>query len=193
MVAYNSLSDLELSAFLKTGDHEAFAEIYERYFGLLYLHAFKRLRDEEGAKDVVQELFATLWSKRETLVFKTNLSNYLYTAIRNRVLDVIAHKQVESRYISSLPQFIKTDTCQTDHRLREKLLAEMIEKEIQELPPRMREVFELSRKANLSHKEIADQLNLSEQSVRSHIKNALKRLRNKIGFILYVMCLLNNH
>ncbi len=192
MIVYHSLSDLELSSFFKTGDHAAFTEIYERYFGLLYLHAFKRLKNEEEAKDVVQELFATLWSKRESLVFKTSLSAYLYTAVRNRVLDVIAHKQMESKYFSNLPQFIKTEACKTDHRLREKLLAEMIEKEIQELPPRMREVFELSRKAGLSHKEIAGRLDLSEQSIRSHIKNALKRLRNKFGFILYMISLLNH-
>src|ERR1035437_8656376 len=86
MQVYSSLSDLELSAFIKEGNHAAFAEIYERYFGVLFLHAFKRLKDEDEAKDSVQELFTTLWLKRESLVLKTSLSGYLYAAIRNRVL-----------------------------------------------------------------------------------------------------------
>lgn len=191
MTAYRSLSDMNLVGLLKLGDHVAFAEIYDRYFGLLYTHAFNRLKDEDEAKDAVQELFTTLWSKRQNIFYKSNLSNYLYTAVRNRVLDVISHKQVESKYILALPQFVESSTCLTDHLLREKQLAAIIEKEIQALPPKMREVFELSRKAELSHKEIAEKLGISQQSVRSHVKNALKSLKFKIGLAICLVYLLH--
>lgn len=186
MLPYNSLSDLELVELLRTGNQNAFAEIYERYFGLLYLHAYNRLRDKDEAKDLVQELFSHLWSKRATLEPKTNFANYLYTWVRNRVLNIIAHKQVEEKYKAALPGWISGTEALTDHRVRERQLAAIIEREIRALPPKMREVFELSRKSNLSYKEIAEKLNLSEQSVRSHVKNALKILRMRLGILLYL-------
>ena len=177
---------MELVDLLKAGNQHAFAEIYERYFGVLYLHAFNRLGDKDEAKDLVQELFTYLWSKRNTLEPKTNFSNYLYTWVRNKVLNDIAHKTVEQKYRSVLAIEISAGEALTDHRVRERQLAAIIEQEVQSLPPKMREVFELSRKHNLTYKEIAGQLNLSEQSVRSHVKNALKILRAKLGLVLFL-------
>lgn len=183
---YRELSDTRLVSLLKEGDQHAYAEIYERYFSALYLHAYNRLRDNSEAKDIVQELFAQLWEKREASDPKTNLSNYLYTAVRNRVLNALAHQQVRSKYFQSLPVVIDTGQSLTDHRARERQLAAIIEKEVQTLPPKMREVFELSRKANLTHKEIAEALDISEQTVRSHVKGALKILRVKLGILVYI-------
>ncbi len=189
MTDYNSLSDLVLTDLLKSGDQFAFSEIYERYFGLLYLHAFNKLRDKEEAKDVVQELFAFLWSKHTTIELRTNLSNYLYTSIRNRILNQIAHKQVHERYVLKLPDYFPSSGL-TDHLVREHQLAAIIEKEINALPRKMRMVFEMSRKHNMTHKEIAEQLDISEQSVRSHVKNALKVLRVKLQILAYIACIL---
>jgi len=183
---YNSLSDLELVDLLKSGNPDAFAEIYERYFGPLYLHAYKRIKDKDEARDVVQELFSHLWSKRDTLEPRTSFSNYLYTWVRNSILNIIAHKLVEEKYLSSLPVLSDDTESLTDHRVRERQLAAIIEKEIEALPPRMKAVFELSRKSNLSYKEIAEKLDLTEQSVRSHVKNALKILRMRLGVLIYL-------
>lgn len=185
MTEYNVLADLELYALLKAGDKVAYTEIYNRYFSLLYLHALKRLRDEEAARDLIQDLFATLWLKRDVLTTKTNLSNYLYTAVRNGVFNFIAHQKVASRYISELPDKVEPSECITDHLARERQLAALIEKEIAELPEKMREIFLLSRVEGLSHKEIAARLGISELTVKTQVKNALRILRGKLGFIIY--------
>lgn len=185
MTGYNVLADLELYALLKAGDKVAYTEIYNRYFSLLYLHALKRLRDEEAARDLIQDLFATLWLKRDVLTTKTNLSNYLYTAVRNGVFNFIAHQKVASRYISELPDKVEPSECITDHLARERQLAALIEKEIAELPEKMREIFLLSRVEGLSHKEIAARLGISELTVKTQVKNALRILRGKLGFIIY--------
>jgi RNA polymerase sigma-70 factor (family 1) len=189
MQAVQSFTDGELLALLREGDSTAFSRIYNRYFSTLYLHAYNRLRSKEEAKDVVQELFVTLWLKHDTLAPKTNLSNYLYTSVRNRILNRISHLQVEERYRLLLPETINMEACVTDYSIREKQLAEIIEKEIQALPAKMRKVFEMSRKDSLTYKEIADQLSLSEQSVRSHVKGALKILKSKLGFVAYLSCI----
>lgn len=191
MPVYSSYTDLELANLLKAGDHTAYTEIYNRYIWVLYGHAFAKLQNREEAKDVVQELFVTLWAKRGFVPFHTNLAGYLYTALRNRILNIIAHKQVESEYIGSLQCFLDNSEAETDYLLRQNQLAALIEKEIAALPAKMKEVFELSRKANLSHKEIAEQLHLSEKTVKNQINNALKILRVKLSLFIYLLLILN--
>lgn len=190
MTAHDNFSDQELVSLLKGGDRLAFTHIYDRYKYLLYAHAFKRLRNEEEAEDIVHDLFATIWNKRETFELKTHLSGYLYAAVRNRIFKLLAHKDVESEYISSFHQATEEASNITDHLVRENQMTAMIEKEIAALPQKMREVFELSRKQNLSHKEIAEQLGISEQTVSKQVTNALKILKTKLGLMLYLVFLI---
>jgi len=181
MAAYSAYTDQELVAFLKQGDHLAFTEIYDRYWTVLYLHGRKMLRDDEEAKDIVQELFSQLWNKAAELDFNVSLSSYLYKATRNKVFNYIAHKKVINDYQASLVQFMEEGELTTDELLREKELAALIEKEIALLPPKMREVFELSRKQHLSYKEIGEILGISDHTVKRQVSNALAILRTKLG------------
>lgn len=178
-------SDNELLELLKSDDAVAYTIIYNKYFNTLYLHAYQKLRNKEEAQDILHELFAQLWNKRNSLVINSGLSGYLYTAVRNKVLDVISHQEVESKYIKSLQGYIEQGYCITDHSIREKQLSALIESGIASLPQKMREIFELSRKEKLSHKEIAAYLNLSEQTVKKQINNALKVLRSRLGMMLF--------
>jgi RNA polymerase sigma-70 factor (family 1) len=190
MLKYCGLSDLELSDLLKSGDHHAYSEIYTRYKGPLYIHAYNKLRNREEAKDLVQELFTVLWNKRETLLLTDNLASYLYGAVRNRVFRIIGRKGIESSYITSIQESVNKSNCITDHRVRESLLQKMIDREIASLPPKMKEVFLMSRKDNLSHKEIADKLGIAEPTVKKQVNNALKTLRVKLGLFAYLIFLL---
>jgi len=191
MAEYDSMNDFELVNLIRSGNKHAFAKIYERYFDVLYLHAYQRLRDKDEAKDLVQELFSHLWSSRESLPPVSNFSGYVYTSVRNRILNILAHKYVEDKFLSSLQHAENKVEAITDHLARERQLAMIIEKEIQSLPPKMRHVFELSRKANLSYKEIAARLELSEQSVRSHVKGALRLLRTRLGLWICLCVIIN--
>lgn len=186
MFHYSALTDSELIELVKNGDAPAYTVIYNRYFDALYIHAYRKLNSKEEAQDIIHELFAQLWTKRAVIDIRSNLTSYLYSAVRNKILDLIAHQQVESKYMSSLQDFMIHGACITDHRIREKQLAELIEKGITDLPAKMKEVFELSRKEKLSHKEIAEKLNLSEQTVRKQVNNALKILRVKLGTMLFI-------
>lgn len=184
MAKHSRLSDEELACLLKRGDPQAFTAIYDRYFWLLHAHVYRWLRNREEAKDVIHELFIKLWEKRATLTFEHNLAGYLYASVRNKVFNALSHKYIESAYLTSLENFIDRDECITDHLVREKQLAEMIEKGIATMPAKMREVFELSRKRNLNHRQISQKLNISEQTVRKHIQHALKILRFRLGFYI---------
>jgi RNA polymerase sigma-70 factor (family 1) len=191
MMDYKSCDDVELLGMLKASDRRAYTEIYNRYHYLLLNHAYKKLRDEELAKDVIQELFAGLWMRREQEINSANLAGYLYTITRNKILDIFAHQKVRSNYVeNSLQDFaLHNSYSNTDHLIREKEFMIYIEREIQALPKKMREIFELSRKGNLTHKEIAAKLNTSEHNVSKQISNAIRILRKKtdIFIIIYLL------
>lgn len=190
-MSYNQLSDEELADLLKAGDRGAYTVIFDRFYGLLFIHACKLLRNEDEAKDVVQELFEVLWTRREGLSFEQSLSAYLYASIRNRIINRISHYEVEHKYINSLRGFIDRDTYFADYRVREHEMRKMIEEEISALPPKMREIFELSRRDYFSHKEIAEKLQISEHTVRTHVKKALRILKPKLGIIAYLLLYFN--
>lgn len=188
MTKYNVLSDMQLWDLLKSGNRNAYAEIYERYFALMYLHARTRLKNVEEAQDVVQELFVDLWELSETVTLKTSLQNYLFTSTRNRILNLITRKKIEERYRSSICLDVSYESV-TDHLVREGLFNKLIQKEIDALPSKMRKVFLMSRYEHMTYMEISHQLDITEQSVRSHVKNALKVLRFKLGILFYILIL----
>jgi RNA polymerase sigma-70 factor (ECF subfamily) len=186
---YSDLDDASLVVLVQQGNEQAFSQIYERYKGVLYIHAVKMLKDRDEAQDVIQELFTKLWHKRDSLQINTNISAYLYTAVRNRILDIFSHGKIVSVHQQSLQNFINQGEYQTDNYIREKELSFLIESEISALPPKMKEVFELSRKEHLSYLQIAEQLEISENTVRKHITKALARLRSKLTLFLVLMAI----
>ncbi|TKC08611.1 RNA polymerase sigma factor [Pedobacter frigoris] len=186
MADYSMYTDQELAAFLKQGDEVAYTEIFARYNYILHSHAVNKLRDREEARDIIQEVFTYLWQKKETITFTSSLSGYLYGAVRNAILNRVVHKQVQEKYFDSLKAFSLRGEVVTDHLIREKQLREFIEQEIALLPPKMRQVFEMSRKENLSHKEIAEKLDISEQTVSKQVTNAIKILKTKLGVVVYL-------
>jgi RNA polymerase sigma-70 factor (family 1) len=187
---YGSLSDLELTNLLRVGNHTAFAEIFERYEELLYNFAFKKLGDQEESKDLIQDLFVTLWNNRLSFELKTRLSSYLYRAVLNRVLDLFKHRAIKEEHIRSLQQKIELTAEGADYMIREKDIERLIEMEIAALPEKMREVFIMRRKQFLSNREIGEKLGISEQTVETHMKRALRVLRSRLGLTIYLMYIL---
>jgi RNA polymerase sigma-70 factor (family 1) len=190
-MVYSSCSDNELADLVKSGDRLAYEEIYHRYKFILHNHAWNKIRNKEDAQDALQEVFAKLWDKRATLDIGSNLSGYLYTSVRNHILNLIARKDIQDRYIASIQKFTEEQQVITDHRIRENQLRAFIDKEIAALPPRMREVFELSRKEHMTYKEIAAHLGTSEETVKKQVSGALKALRIKLGLLIYILVLIH--
>jgi RNA polymerase sigma-70 factor (family 1) len=188
MIAYSTVSDQGLIALLKEGDKIALTEIYKRYQGLLYSHAYRRLPDREEVRDIIQELFVYLWNNRQRLYITTSLSSYLYTSVRNRILNQYRNRKIRDNFAASLQEFIDQGENVVEEQLLEKELSLLVEKEISALPEQMRLVFEMSRKLEMSHNEIAKALNLSPHTVRNQVHNALRVLRIKLGAnILFIL------
>lgn len=189
MLIYGAYKDEELYSLLKKGDKNAFMEIFERYYNLLIIYTEKRIRNRAQAEDVVQEVYFSLWKRRDVIDIDTSLTGYLYRAVRYQLLDIFAKQKIEDKYIQSLQSHASSFSETTDYRVREKDISELINRQIDLLPTKMRKVFLLSRKENLTHREIAEVLGTTEENVSRHITRALRILRTKLGFFLYLYML----
>lgn len=189
MRTYVDLSENQLCDLLKCGDHKAFDEIYERYSFQLLSHALRKCQDDEYAKDLLQEVFSTLWENRETIDIKKSLHGYLATSIRHSFLRKLKQEKVREKYITSFYIFVTTvaNDTQSDHLIRKKQLQEIIEKEVMALPPRMREIFLKCRFQGMTHKQIAQELNISEKTVARQMSNAILILREKLPFFIFII------
>lgn len=189
MAHYHLNSDQELIILLKAGNTIAYTEIYDRYFQLMFIFAYRKLNDEELAKDFVQELFTKVWMKKDAISPNGNLAQYLYISLRSRIFDYFAHQKVQSKFIDFLGTYAESTTEQTDHLIREKQLTAYIEGQIAKLPAKMRAVFELSRNEHMSNREIADHLNTTESNISQHISSAVKILKTKLSILLTYLTL----
>ena len=176
-----NLSDEELIDLLKEGDHAAFNEIYTRHAPKVIYQVSQLLRDSEATKDLVQELFMTIWTKSANIKPGASLGGYLYIAAQNSVFRFLQRGKFQNDYLRSVAEFSTELTDNTSQTLDERDLHRLIDEQISKLPPKMREVFELSRVENLTYAEIAAQLNISEHTVRNQVSNALKILREKLA------------
>ena len=135
-------SDNDLIGLLKSGDQNAFTVLYNRYWRLIYAHVYKMIRDEDEAKDILQDIFSNLWLNSDRVPQQENLLSYLYVIARNKVLNVIRHQKCQDDYFNSLAKYASEISEETMQYLDERDLMAAIEKEIAALPPRMRQYLE---------------------------------------------------
>jgi RNA polymerase sigma-70 factor, ECF subfamily len=174
------LSDRELLELLRQGDQEAFSTIFRTHYAPLVGLAEKMLRERALAEEVVQEVFLEVWRRRETIVVEESLRAYLFRATRNRSLNQIRHQGVEKRVEPLLaPTTVTSPTALSN--LEEEEMEGAIQAAISELPPRCREIFELSRVHGLKYSEIATQLGISVKGVEAQMGKALRLLRERLA------------
>lgn len=163
---------------LKQGDERAFAAIYQKYHKQLYIIGLKYLKDEELAKDLVQEIFIKLWTYRVQLREDLSLKGFLITATRNLVLNIIRNRKAE--ILKHFEIIKKTDvisnvTAQAIAFSEYNLIAEQ---GINQLSPAKQNIFRLRALAGLSNAEVALQLGLSINTVKFQYSQASKFLRS---------------
>lgn len=166
-----------LERLVQAADKAAFTEIYERYWSVMYMHALKMLQEEEDARDAVQDLFVTLWSKAATMPSHTNLAGYLFVSLRNKVLDRLKHSRIRTDYFRSLATYIDQPRDTILEAISERELNRAFEQEIAQLPPKMKAIFELRVKEYKTYQEIAAQLRISDKTVKKQISNAIRIIR----------------
>jgi len=179
-------SDQEILDLLKKGDERAFNLIYELYWEQLFISAHNMVKNREVCEDILQELFINLWKKREKLQINVSLKSYLYSSVLYKVYDHF-RKNSNLVKVELLENFDKRiHTTNPESKLMHKELVTFVNSAINNLPEKSRIVFKLSREKQLSHKEIAEQLNISTKTVEAHITKSLKILKSSLGNVVSV-------
>jgi len=173
-------TDEALVLSIQQGDRKAFTLFYERHRNNMYLSAYHLLRDEDDAHDAVQELFSDIWQRADRIDVSGNIKGYLYIVLRNRILTAMSRSKYFDEYISSFAAFEQKSTPTTEETILARELEKLLEEKISQLPPKMREVYELSWHGHLSNKEIAQRMAISEGTVKQHKHHAVRILRRKL-------------
>jgi RNA polymerase sigma-70 factor (ECF subfamily) len=173
----------ELFDLVRRGDQKAFERLFSIYFSRLHAFATKVVRDDGIAEDIVQEVFVKVWEKREQIL-SLHVEAFLFRLVRNRCIDYIkflkvVNNRMEKLGISSkIEELYRIDFVGNEpYVLIEEELKVQIEKTIQSLPERCREVFILSRLDGLKNREVAERLNISIKNVERHLSRALETFR----------------
>ncbi|MBN8835796.1 MAG: RNA polymerase sigma-70 factor [Sphingobacteriia bacterium] len=178
--------DLALIKLLNAGDEAAFDRVYTKYWGELFGAAYNILQDKGICEDIVHDAFLQLWKNRVTINIKTSLRAYLHAIARYAVFKTIKAGKIRNSLFNEIEHGAHIEASPED-LLFQKNINEQIAGIIASLPDKCRTVYQLSREEQLSHKEIASQLNISTKTVENHLTIALKRLRlvmNEMGIFL---------
>ncbi|HVI43740.1 MAG TPA: RNA polymerase sigma-70 factor [Chitinophaga sp.] len=173
--------DTELWQLVRTGNLQAYEEIYERYWEPLYESAYWRLYDKAAAKDIVQEVFIYCWQKKEQIQISESVGAYLRAAVRFRILNHLKSEQAREKYSQLAGRELPEITHATEESIASADLLATYQRQLQRLPEKMRQLFIDSRDHGLSVREIAEKHSLSEQTVKNQLSAALKKLREGLG------------
>ncbi|TCC99555.1 RNA polymerase sigma factor [Pedobacter hiemivivus] len=144
---YNDVPDMQLVDLLKNSDDAAFIEIFDRYYILLFSFTIRRLNDKAISKDLIHDAFASIWENRTTINIEGELITFLFTAVKNHILDHYKHKKITQVYAENFQPYLDQVQNATNHSVRPKDIKTLIEEEIAVLPEEMRIAFELRRKS----------------------------------------------
>lgn len=179
MHAKDSLADERaLVTRLIDGDEDAFCELYAAYKNRLLYFAMKFVKSRAFAEDIFHDAFTVVWQSRRFINPNTSFSSYLYTIVRNRILNQLRDESRENELKESILAQAIDYTDSTKDNIMANDLKNIINHAMEQLSPRQREVFEMSRESFMSHKEIAEALGISINTVQEHISSSLKVIRS---------------
>ncbi|MFT2010532.1 RNA polymerase sigma factor [Pontibacter sp. 13R65] len=199
--------DQELFLLIKQTDYEAFDELYNRYWKSLFVTASKKTGCEDDAMDLVQDLFVEFWNKRESTEITSSLSSYLFSSLYYKIFHLFKVKGLQEKHIRNFIEFMPqadqafsadpASVHETEEQYEQ--LQQIINQAIEEMPDKMRQVFQMTRSGDMSIAEVARCLNISPQTVKNQAGSAIQRLRKvvkehavELPFQTLILLLLNS-
>lgn len=167
------------------GNELAFDLLYEKYWATTYAAAYKRLKDTDQAKDIVQEIFIHIWTKKETLAIK-NVPAYLNIAVRNKVFKTLA-KQSHTHPFFEVLDNLPATYLQADSNLIWKEFFKSYEALLNTLPQQRRTIFQLRFQDDKSTGDIAEQLGISRKTVQNQLSLAFDQLKLSVIHLLTIL------
>ncbi len=174
------ISDKQLLAAIRKGSDEAFRQLFEKYWEDLYRMAHRRLASPEDIKDILQDVFLSLWKNIDQVNADESLGGYLYTSLRNRIFNFFEKRQNRLNCLMKQP----LNPVESEEIIWNRFNTEEIQKfialQVAAMPPKMKRIYLLSKKEQLTISEIAELLNLSPQTVKNQLHRAFERMRHNL-------------
>jgi len=174
-IVSNCTDDVLLLEQIEQGNKHAFNLLFEKHWGKAYTEAYKRLKDPDQAKDIVQEVFTHIWLKRESLHIN-NLPAYLNIAIRNKVFKLVEKQKIIHPFFEILEDMPATHLRADDSLLWKEFLISY-EALLNALPPKRQIIFRLHFQNDLPTKDIATQLGITRKTVQNQLGKAIEKLK----------------
>jgi RNA polymerase sigma-70 factor, ECF subfamily len=174
-------SNNDLIKLLKKGDMLAFDAVYERYCKRMYGFVIRYIKQEEDAEEIVQEVFLKIWESRKKIDTYLSFDSFIFTIAYNTTISLLRKRVNEKKYLEYLQ--LRQQITNADEIIDEihfKQIKEQLKSSLNQLTPRQREIFLLSREEGFTHEEIAKRLNISSNTVKNHLVTTLAFLRSKI-------------
>ncbi len=189
------MNDIKFIYGLKRGESKAYSFMVDTYHNMLCAYGFELTNDYDLAKDIVQNVFINIWRIRLKLKDDFVIKSYLYRSVYNEFLNQERNRKLvvhlDKKYIDALNQVVEED----NEKSLERLMI-LVKREIENLPPKCKRTFLLSKREGLSNVEIAEYLNVSIKSVEAHMTKAFTTLRKTVGGkmenILFLLFGINN-
>lgn len=160
---------------------KAFDIIYKKYSRRLYGFVFRYVKQETYAEEIVQEVFMKIWEGRDKINIYSSFESFLFTIAHNATVNLLKKRVTEQKYVEHVKSLQYIDeTYELTDEIHYKDLKNKFQDLLNELSPRQKEIFQLSREEGLSHKEIAEKLGISINTVKNHLVATLSFLKSKL-------------
>ncbi|RKR81804.1 RNA polymerase sigma-70 factor (ECF subfamily) [Mucilaginibacter gracilis] len=174
-------NEAQLLALVAKGEQRAFTELFDAYYKQLGEYVNNLTESIEVTEEIVQDVFIKIWLKKETLIELDNFSYYLFILCKNQTLNHLRKKANDKVRQSEWLKHIEEEIYTTDNSAVTEEYRVLIDHAINKLPPQQQKIYRLSREERLKHDEIAKLLNISPQTVKKHIKLALRFIKNDVN------------
>lgn len=159
------------------GDEMAFKALFDAYWDHIYTVAICLTKSVLLAEDMVQEIFLKIWLKREQLIAVEQFENYLFIVARNHIYNALKKEHLELRLRQPVLEWFEGHRESPEQQLLFKESSQLIQQAIARLTPQQQTIYKMTREQGLSHDQVASMLNISSNTVRNHIVNSLKIMR----------------
>lgn len=176
----NKNTDQKLVKTLKKGDVFAFNELFHKYSQKVYNFSIKHLENEEDVKDLVQEIFMKIWDKRKEIDANKSFNGFLFTITLNLIRNYFRKKVKDRKLINKWLEETEPYSDSTKLSIEFRSLEKAVNTIVEQLPPKRRMVFRLSRNEGLSNDDIARRMNIQKKTVENHLNLALRYLRERL-------------
>jgi len=165
---------------LTAGDFNAFSKLYRKYHRMLYFFALNLSKNPHEAEELVQSVFVSVWETRQAVDPLKSFSAYLFSIARNRFYDMLRKRVVENCYADYILYHDNRMYNDLEKQIEDNEINEILNKLLQQVPERRQKIFRMNRDENLSYKQIAEKLHISENTVDTQIRNVLNFLRKEL-------------